>query len=323
MDDCGTPRPFWRRPRLVGTAAAAVLLLTAGGIFAAVDSTGPEPKPSAASPAAVLPNTIPLPGTYRADYGPATDLDGKQLEGATPFTVTWGVRSVCRPAGCVATASRLGGEPGLVPSMVFDDVGGRWVAVDLRSDKCKNNTPAEYWVVSTLQPRLDGTLAGEYSRTSEAGCAFKRTATFTRIGDVDVNSLPDPATKAPRMVSPAQALRGRYHLTKTFRDGNHYEADMAVRTDCLRTGDRCMSYFHNHDSFAALVYGNAMWNVNEDADAACSAGGTLHRLRTAVYPLPASPQDPITLLTGHGHEETTGPACISGDFDEKIERTGD
>jgi hypothetical protein len=33
---------------------------------------------------------------------------------------------------------------------------------------------------------------------------------------------------------------------------------------------------------------------------------------TAEYPLPAPPQDPIMLLTGHGHEESTGSACVGG-----------
>lgn len=318
MDESRTPRPVWRRPRLVGPAAVAAVLLTAGGIFAAVASKGPEPKPSAASP-----TTVPFTGTYRADYGPATDLDGKPLEGATPSTVTWGVRSVCRPAGCVATTSRLGGESGLVSGMVFDDVGGRWEAVNLVSDPC-TNPPAEFWAVSTLQPRADGTLTGEWSMTSSSCRAYKRAVTFTRTGDVDVNSIPDPASQPPRVVTPAEALRGGYHMTRTFGDGNRYESDMAVRTDCLRTGDRCMSYFHRPDVFAALVFASAMWTLNEDAESACPAGGMTHSKRTAVYPLPAPPQDPITLLTGHGRqEESTGSACTDGDFDETIVRTGD
>jgi serine/threonine protein kinase, bacterial len=29
------------------------------------------------------------------------------------------------------------------------------------------------------------------------------------------------------------------------------------------------------------------------------------------------------LLTGHGHEESTGSACVGGDFDDKFVRTGD
>jgi hypothetical protein len=45
--------------------------------------------------------------------------------------------------------------------------------------------------------------------------------------------------------------------------------------------------------------------------------------RGTVFPLPAPPQDPITLLSGHGYEESTGSACVGGDFDEKCVRTGD
>jgi serine/threonine-protein kinase len=192
------------------------VLLTAGGIFAAVASKGPDPKPSAAVPAAAPPNTVPFTGTYRVDYEPETDLDGKPVEDAAPLnTVTWGVRSVCRPAGCVATASRLGGES-FVSGMVFDDVGGRWVAVVLVPDPCIN-PPAEFWAVFTLQPRTDGTLAGEWSMTSSGCRAFKRAVILTRTGDVDVDSLPDPASQPPRVVSPAEALRGRYHMTMTFR----------------------------------------------------------------------------------------------------------
>jgi hypothetical protein len=29
------------------------------------------------------------------------------------------------------------------------------------------------------------------------------------------------------------------------------------------------------------------------------------------------------VLTGHGHMDSTGSACIGGDFDEKFVRTGD
>lgn len=322
MDEGGrTRRPVRRRYCLVG-AAAAVALVTAGAIVAVVASRGSEPKPSAAPPAAVSPNAIPFTGTYRVDYGPATDLDGKPAQGSPPpNTVTWGVRSVCRPSGCVAAASSLDGEsPG--STRIFDEVDGRWVAVVLESNPCIN-PPAEYWSVFALQPRADGTLAGEWSLTS-AGCAPSRRAmTVTRIGDVDVNRVADPAGQPPRVATPAQALRGNYHLAKTFGDGTRYEADMAVRTECLRTGDRCVSYFHNPDSFAALVFGGTTWTVNGEHYAPCPAGGTSHVKATAVYPLPAPPQDPITLLTGHGHEDVTGSACSSGNFVETIVRTGD
>ncbi len=71
-----------------------------------------------------------------------------------------------------------------------------------------------------LQPRPDGSLTGEHTRTTADQCAEKRTVTFTRTGDVDLDAdfytLPDPADLPPRVVSPAEALRGRYHITRTF-----------------------------------------------------------------------------------------------------------
>ncbi len=106
-----------------------------------------------------------------------------------------------------------------------------------------------------LQPRPDGTLAGEYTATTAHGCGMKRTVTFTRTGDVDLDSLPDPAGQAPRVVSPAEALHGRYHPTRTSANVGNLkitwpEYDYVVRTDCLRTGERCMSFFRNPDVVA-------------------------------------------------------------------------
>jgi hypothetical protein len=288
------------------------VLLIGGGIFGAVK----------ASQHSAAPNTGPFTGTYRADFGPASRLDGQPVAGATPATETWGLRSVCRPTGCLATASRRSGDTTLVSTMVFDDVGGRWLAVGLASGTC-SNAPAEHWQVFTLQTRPDGTLAGEYSSTSN-NCGAKRTVTFTRTGDVDVTSLPDPASHAPRVVSPAEALRGRYHLTRTFASGSQQqEYDYAVRTDCLRTGDRCMSFFHEPNSATPAVFASGKWIYDREYDAPCPAGGTSHVKVTAEYPLPAPPQDPITLLTGHGHLQETGSACVSSDFDDKFVRSGD
>jgi protein kinase-like protein len=310
-------RPMWRRPRNVIPALLVVVVLIGGGVFAAVKVAHRHNPTATAPPAAAPPNTGPFTGTYRADFGPSTNLDGKPHEGGTPTTETWGVRSVCRSGGCVATASRIRGHTS-VSKLVFDDVGGRWLAVGVGSDQCKN-APAEHFEVFTLQPHPDGTLSGEYSSTFSNACADKFTVTFTRTGDVDVNSLPDPASQPPWVVSPAEALHGRYHLTRTG-DVTTQEYDVAVRTDCLRTGDRCMSYFHDPEGGAPLVFAGGKWTLNVDAP--CSAGGT-HVERNANYPLPQPPQDPITLLTGHGHDQATGSACVGGDFDEKFVRTGD
>ena len=236
------------------------------------------------------------------------------------------MRTVCRPTGCVATAARLSGDPVSLSPIVFDDVGGRWVAVGIVSDKC-NNAPAEYWAVYTLQPRPDGTFAGDRTLVSTSGCTgFDTAVTFTRTGDVDVNSVPDPASQPPRVVSPAEALHGRYHNVTTYSTGNTEENDFGGRTDCLRTGERCMSFFHNPNQEQDLDFGNGKWTRNAQFDAPCSTGGTTQVTMTGEFPLPQPPQNPITLLSGHGHQGAPGntTACpAGGDYDEKFTRTGD
>jgi hypothetical protein len=312
--------PLSPEPRVVIPAVLAIVVLIGGGIFAAV-KVSQRHNPTASAPPAAPPNTGPFTGTYRADYGPITDLDGKPVEGATPLTATWGVRSVCRSSGCVATASHLSGPTPLVSTLVFDDVGGRWMAVGLGSDQC-NNVPAEYWGVYTLQPRPDGTLAGGWTSTASNACGIKRAVTFTRTGDVDVNSLPDPASQPPRVVSPAEALHGHYHLTRTSAVVTTRENDLEVRTDCLRTRDRCMSYFHG-PILLPLVFGSGHWIWDVEFEGPCPAGGTGHTKITGEFSLPMPSQDPITLLSGHSHQVVTGSACVSADFDDKSVRTGD
>jgi hypothetical protein len=106
-------------------------------------------------------------------------------------------------------------------------------------------------------------LAGEYTATAANACGGKYTVTFTRTGNLDANnSLPDPATLPPRVVSPAEALRGRYHEKRTFKNGSpQQESDFSVSTDCLRTGDRCMSFFHAPiGTVQALVFGSGSWD---------------------------------------------------------------
>jgi tRNA A-37 threonylcarbamoyl transferase component Bud32 len=309
-------RRWGRRPGLLIGALAGVLLLIAGGVLAGVKLAGHHTPAAAAAP---------FTGTYRTDFGPIIALDDIPDPGAAPaLTSTYGLRSVCRSSGCVMTASRLGGAAVAQPTMVFDEVGGRWVAVALGSDSCRN-ADAEFWQVFTLQPRPDGTLAGEYTAAAANGCADKRTVTITRTGDVDVNTLPDPAGQPPRVVSPAQALRGHYHVTRTFANGiPQAELNTAVATDCLRTGDRCMSYFHEPSGDLPLVFGGGNWTMNVDVDINCpTSGGTAHVKSSGQYPLPLPPRDPIVQLTGRGHQEQTPPCAVNTDFDETYTRTGD
>jgi serine/threonine protein kinase, bacterial len=329
----GTPVQRVSRPRVVLAALVVIpLLIVAAGVFAGVTLFQHRNQAGAANPADSAPsatataNAHSFSGTYRADYGPGTDLEGKPVAGAPAMTGTWGVRSTCGPSGCVATASYVGGSGiVLVSNLVFDEVGGSWIAVGLGSTPC-NNAPAEVWVVFTLRPQSDGTLSGETTRSTTNSCSSgKRSVTFTRTGDPDVAKIPDPAALPPRAASPSAALHGRYHETITYANGNSApgQDDLTVRTECLRAGDRCMSLFHAPDGVVPLVFSGGKWTRDDEGTVPCNLGGTVHIKLTAEYPLPEPLQDPIPVLTGHGQNVTTGSACAGGDFEDKFERTGE
>lgn len=338
--DVVAPQRFWKRiawrPRVLIAMLAAIGLLIVGGVFAIVTLTqahGPAgtalPKTSAAPPhtaSAPANSTAPLPpftGTYRADFGPVTDLDGNPVTDPTPSTGTYAIRSACGSSGCVASAARTSGETTFAARAVFDGVGGQWVAVSLMSSPCRGAT-GEIWEVFTLQPRPDGTLTGQHTRSARNNCHETRTVTFTRTGDVDLNSLPDPAALPPRVVSLAQALHGHYQLTRTFANGQPQTlGNSALATDCLRNGVRCMSYFHAKTGDVPLVFGGASLTWADNSNGKCPDGSPAHLNATAEYPLPQPPQDPIGTLSGHGHWEQNGSCAVSLDFDETFTRTGD
>jgi hypothetical protein len=339
-----TGKRLSRSPGVVIAALVAVALLIVGGVFAVVKFTQPHsraataPSKTATAPpntGIAPPNTGTAPpstpaaplgtftGTYRADFGPVTDPDGNPVAGAAPSVGTYGLRSVCEGAGCVATASRLSGESTFASRMVFDGIDGRWVAVALSANPCRGAV-GEIWEVFTLQPRPDGTLTGQHTRSARNNCQEMRTVTFTRTGDVDLNSLPDPATLPPRVVSPAEALHGHYQLTRTFTNGQpQVLGDSTIVTDCLRTGDRCMSYFHAKMGDVPLVFGGGTWTWDESSDGKCPNGSPAHLNANGQYPLPQPPQNPISLLSGHGHWQQNGSCAVTLDFDETFTRTGD
>jgi serine/threonine protein kinase, bacterial len=314
------------RPKLIASLAVTVFLLVAAAIFTGVTFVRHHDRAGTTPSTATAATAHPFSGTYRADYAPGTDLEGKAVAGAPPSTGTWDVRSTCKSGSCIATASYTGTSAmPLVSSLEFDQVGGSWVAVGLSSVIC-NGAPNELWVVYTLQPQPDGTLTGDTTRFTPNGCgAAKLTVTFTRTGDPDLSKDPDPAALPPRVVSPATALRGRYHETVTLANGDPQpgKPDLTVRTVCLRTGERCLSMFHAVDGVVPLVFSGEKWTRDEEATVPCELGGTTHIKFTAEYPLPDLPRDPIPLLTGHGQQIMTGSACTGGDLEDKFERTGD
>lgn len=317
-----------RRRRGVLIAAVAVVAALVAGVAFTVVELARHRGPTASAPPSGAPTnaaTALQAGIYRADFGAATNIDGGPIAGSGRETATWGLRSACGSAGCVATAARLNGGGPAVSSLVFDELGGSWTAVALGSELC-DNVPAEVWIVFTLQLGPDGRLTGDYTGTTSSTCSGKGSVTFTRAGDVDVNTLPDPTTLAPRVSSPAEALHGRYLEVTTFANGQpQTEADYAVKTDCLRTGERCMSYFHSPLSgFLPLVFEGGKWTSNVEGNSKCPYGGDASHVKwTAQYPLPQPPQNPIQSLTGHGHQEQTGSCAINTDVYLALTRIGD
>ncbi|WP_319450968.1 MULTISPECIES: serine/threonine-protein kinase [unclassified Mycobacterium] len=317
-----TTGPGRRTGVLVG-AVVAIVLLVAGGVFAVRELS--RRHDSTATSAGAAAATALKAGIYRADFGAATNVDGGPIAGAGRETATWGLRSDCNSERCVATASRVSGGGPPVSSLIFDEIDGSWVAVALGSELC-DKVPAEVWIVFTLHPDSDGNLSGDYTAVTSGTCSGKGQVAFNRAGDVDVASLPDPASVPPRVSSPAEALHGRYLETTTYANGQpQTQADYAVKTDCLRTGERCMSRFHSPLSgFVPLVFEGGKWTSNLVGNGKCPFGGDLSQVKwTAEYPLPQPPQDPIQSLTGRGHQEQTGSCAVNTDVYIAYKRIGD
>jgi serine/threonine protein kinase len=322
------PRPS-RKGRLVALSSLGVLAVVAAvvGAFAlskSDDHGGPSPGASRTPPSAP-PNTGPLTGTFTAALGPQTSSNGAPATGsnAAGYSETWHLRSDCGTNGCVATATTGGQYP--VKDMTFDKVGDRWLAVTTSHSACGKREDAEVFTVVTLQLQADGTVSGEATRSYEGECFNKRTVALNRTGDTDVSALPDPATLPKRVVSRAEALHGAYEEQLNYSNGSKFHYSKGVRTDCLRTGDRCMSLFvalGGKGANLAFIFGNGTWTHTSEFDGDCPRGGTSHVTLNETAPLPDPPQDPIRVLIGHGYQNETG-ACISSSFDDTFTRTGD
>lgn len=318
-------RPGGRHGILVGALVLVATLALVGAVVAFVEVTR-HGDPGSAKPSTAAAGGVVFTGTYRADYGPGTDLDDKPVANAPATTNNWDVRSECGADGCVATAASAPSGNALLSNMTFDQLGGSWVAVGLASAQCGTPDPVEIWVIMTLQPHPDGTLSGETVRAStNSACAAKRTVKFTRTGDPDPNKVADPSVLPPRAVSPADGLRDSYRETTSFTDGTvHPPKVLDVTTYCLRTGDRCMSLFHAGGEVVTLMFANDKWARDEQGNTSCPAGAAQVKI-TAEYPMPQTLDDPISVLNGRGNQTILpgGPCTGGGDFQDTFERTGD
>jgi hypothetical protein len=302
-------RSFVALGELADAGAVVAIVAVVAGI--ALSHSGTHSQTASDSRTGARPSPPAFIGTCTVDYGPQLSAAGNP-QGGRPYKETWHLRSMCGANGCIATAINdndpLGGR-------VFDYVDGRWLTVANKPAGCKNHD-GEAWNIISVQPQPNGTLSGEFVTSNSMECYAKGSVTFTRTEGTDV-SLLDPAAQSPRVASPAEALHGSYHSTATFSTSSRqYEADFAVHTYCLRSGQRCISYFRTSvegGESDPLVFSNGTWLLVKDFDytpgGSCGPDARAHDHFTREFPLPQPLQNPITMLIGYGHGEATGSSC--------------
>jgi serine/threonine-protein kinase len=220
--------------------------------------------------------------------------------------------------------------------MVFDMVDGRWVAVREVPSQCTtpNGDPIDVqgWQTYTLEPRPDGSLVGTYTNRSSVGGACHnstQSVTVSRTGDADADvEVGDPTVEEPRASSPGSALWGDYVLTQTNpQTGQVYPpATYGGNTQCLRSGDRCLSYLVERNTAALLVltFADGRWtSTSAPDDAPCEDGGSGTSVLAGEFALPQPVPDPIIALTGTQRTVRTGACPGELTLDVRLDRTGD
>ncbi|BBY45223.1 serine/threonine-protein kinase [Mycolicibacterium celeriflavum] len=318
-DDDGS-LPWWRRTAIVVPISVVLIIAAAATILTVISDDGGDRR-------VAQPPDAPLDGTFAVEFGSPTKPNGEPYQNAQGGNEKWVIRSACPAGGCVASATKVNGSLTTTSTLVLDEIDGRWEAVNAKQGTCQGAEPAELWEAFSLQSQADGSLEGEYViRSTNGSCASNQPVTFTRTGAPEGGaSVTDPASQPARVASPAQSLHGRYQEVDTYVDGNRSaEVSFDIQTYCLRTGQKCLSYWLNPNDVKVLVFEENAWQLtNTSTDSQCKNGAPAHREISLNYPLPQPPQDPITLLTGRGHYTVTGGCPFNSDFESRVQRTGD
>ena len=320
---------MWMRLIAVAIVAAMVVLGIYAGCSARQAATGQD-QPTATKPG-------PIDGLYDVDYGRTTAIDGSGGVEGGERTDTWVIRSACRETGCVASASVVNPNNLAAPAQttrIFDQVGGRWVYTGQEPQTCEPSPGlklqgiAWWWIV--LEPKPDGTMSGTSNYvTTVGGCNSRQTITLRSPRNPDPKiRVPSSDGQPPRVVSPAAALHGQYTYTESYAPtGQLFEPDhMAADTECLRTGDRCVTTMlaPNGSKIMVLTFANGRWTESVSSPRECNDGsGVAQQTTTRDFPLPEPRQDPIPLLTGQIRQDITGACTANFLLDAKFERTGD
>lgn len=290
------------------------------------------------SQAPVVDVTADLNGSFVAALGPGTTVSGDEIPD-TKASVTWEARSTCRDTGCVATATEVAAaDAGELrpPTMVFDFIDGRWVSVREVPSECINSAgesiTVQGWQTYVLAPKPDGTLVGTYTNRSSVGGACHsstQTVTLTRTGDgVGDAEVADPEAQPAPEASPATALWGEYRQVQINPlSGQVYPPTTYTgNTQCLRTGDRCLTYLVDPVSKAILVmtFAQGQWtSTSAPVDSTCPDGGRATSTLTGEFALPQPLTDPITAVTGIQRTAQTGACQGALTLDVTLTRIGD
>jgi hypothetical protein len=288
-----------RRLAVVALAACIVAGCSSGN---SGRESSPAPPSSARGP--VLEGTF----TVKFDDGART-VNGKPMPTPQENPSTWGVRSACTGQGCVATRSVMkSGKP--ESPMVMDFVEGRWIGM-LRSPdhQCKNGGTAPYYRWFSLEPRPDGTLAGEtYWLYFGANCPQVTwlPMTATRTGDAPAG-LKDPSAVPARKASAPEGFHGRYTSASEPVPGRKTAPPTTsdVQTMCVHNTDECATVetvTEATDGYrlnAAYQFTGGHWVATNVHDAPCGSGGRVTRQTTVwKFDLPKAITNPFAKITG-------------------------
>jgi hypothetical protein len=285
----------------------AVVALGAG-VVAGCSSGNSGTETSSASPSGARGPV--LEGTFAVKYEDgARTVNGKPTPTPQEAPGTWGVRSACTDQGCVATRSVIkNGKP--ESPMVLDFIEGRWVGM-LRSPdhQCKNGGTAPYYRWFSLEPKPDGTLAGEtYWLYFGENCPQVTwlPVTATRTGDAP-KGLNDPSVVPARKASAPEGFHGRYTSASEPVPGHRTAPPTTsdVETMCVHNTDECATVetvsepTDGYRPNAAYQFTGGHWVATNVHDAPCAIGrGTTRQTTVWKFDLPRPVTNPFAKVTG-------------------------
>ena len=118
-------------------------------------------------------------GLYRLSFAGTEPSDFDYPEPRGPYTWLLAIRSACPPAGCVATATNVGG---VSTTYVFRESGGRYISSQAQGFACEGKKTAG---TSTMSFSASGTsLSGELVESASPCQPISRSFTAVREGDL-------------------------------------------------------------------------------------------------------------------------------------------